>query len=128
MYPAQASGNGRPAQAQPIGPRRAPRWRPCASCLWSYAVKQGFDEAQVQAAVQRQTGKSIDDLTADELGFADRGRSQQAQPDAGGPGRLVRRLASNGHGIERGRLFRWRLPRSLIYGTNKEVTNDDDER
>ena len=26
------------------------------------------DEAQVQAAIQKQTGKSIDDLTADELG------------------------------------------------------------
>ena len=36
--------------------------------LMELCVKQGFDEAQVQAAVQKQTGKSIDDLTADELG------------------------------------------------------------
>ena len=36
--------------------------------LMELCAKQGFDEAQAQAAVQRQTGKSTDDLTADELG------------------------------------------------------------
>ena len=36
--------------------------------LMELCVKQGFDEAQVQAAVQRETGKGIDDLTANELG------------------------------------------------------------
>ena len=36
--------------------------------LMELCAKQGFDEAQVQAAIQRQTGKDIDGLTADELG------------------------------------------------------------
>ena len=36
--------------------------------LMELCVKQGFDEAQAQAAVQRQTGKSVDDLTVDEIG------------------------------------------------------------
>ena len=36
--------------------------------LMELCAKQGFDEDQIQAAVQRQTGKSTDDLTADELG------------------------------------------------------------
>ena len=35
--------------------------------LMELCFKQGFDEAQVQVAVQRQTGKSLDDLTAEEL-------------------------------------------------------------
>ena len=65
--PAQASGNGRPAQAQPKG-RAESQVETLRKRLMELCVKQGFDEAQVQAAVQRQTGKSIDDLTADELG------------------------------------------------------------
>ena len=65
--PAQASGNGRPAQAQPKG-RAESQVETLCKRLMELCVKQGFDEAQVQAAVQRQTGKSIDDLTADELG------------------------------------------------------------
>ncbi len=36
--------------------------------LIELAVKQGFDEAKVRAAVQRQTDKELDDLTADEIG------------------------------------------------------------
>ena len=36
--------------------------------LMELCAKQGFDEEQIQAAVQRETGKDIDDLTADELG------------------------------------------------------------
>ena len=32
------------------------------------AAEQGFDEAKVRAAVQRQTGKDLDGLSADELG------------------------------------------------------------
>ena len=36
--------------------------------LVELCVKQGFDESQAQAAVQRQMGKGIDDLTANELG------------------------------------------------------------
>ena len=65
--PAQASGNGRPAQAQPKG-RAESQVETLCKRLMELCVKQGFDEAQVQAAVQRQTGKSIDDLTANELG------------------------------------------------------------
>ena len=30
-------------------------------------AQQGYDEAKVRAAVQRQMGKELDDLTADEL-------------------------------------------------------------
>ena len=36
--------------------------------LVELAAAQGFDEDQLGAAVVNQTGKSIDDLTADELG------------------------------------------------------------
>ena len=36
--------------------------------LIELAVKQGFDEDGVRAAVQRQMDKELDDLTADELG------------------------------------------------------------
>ncbi len=36
--------------------------------LMELAVAQGFNEAQVRAAVQRQTGKNLDDLTVAELG------------------------------------------------------------
>ena len=71
---ARANGNGRQSQpgrsqrqAQPAGggDTQAAKLR---KRLMELCVKQGFDEDQVCAAVQRQTGKSIDDLTADEFG------------------------------------------------------------
>ena len=66
---AQANGNGRPAQSQPQASRRNDsQVDTLRKQLMELCVKQGFDEAQVQAAVQRQMGKGIDDLTADELG------------------------------------------------------------
>ena len=67
--PAQANGPVRQAQSQP-----QPRSRDDAQVetlrkrLMELCVKQGFDEAQVRAAVQRETGKDVDHLTADELG------------------------------------------------------------
>ena len=67
--PAQANGPVRQAQSQP-----QPRGRNDSQVetlrkrLMELCVKQGFDEAQVRAAIQRETGKAIDDLTADELG------------------------------------------------------------
>ncbi len=67
--PVQANVNGGSgkSQAQPRGrsDSQAERLR---GRLIELAVKQGFDEAKVRAAVQRQTDKELDDLTADELG------------------------------------------------------------
>jgi len=79
--PAQA--NGRSGQNQPSRPARQAQSLPSTGSrdgrndsqletlrdrLMGLCVKQGFDEAQAEAAVQRQMGKGIDDLTADELG------------------------------------------------------------
>ncbi len=57
--PAQANGSGKPVQAQAAKLRKR---------LMELCAKQGFDDAQIEAAVQRQTGKSTSDLTAAELG------------------------------------------------------------
>ena len=65
--PAQANGVYGQSQAQPRG-RNASQVETLRKRLMDLCVKQGFDEEQVQAAVQKQTGKGIDDLTADELG------------------------------------------------------------
>ena len=59
--PVQARGDGKPSQADN-------RVQPLRKRLLELAGEQGFDEAQVRAAVQRQTGKDLDDLTADEIG------------------------------------------------------------
>ena len=64
---AQAKGSGKAAQAQPKG-RSDSQVDTLRKRLMELCIKQGFDEDQVQTAVQRQTGKGIDDLTADELG------------------------------------------------------------
>ena len=70
--PPQANRPARQAQGQPSTGSRDGRNDAQVDTLrkrlMELCVKQGFDEAQVQAAVQRQTGKGIDDLTADELG------------------------------------------------------------
>ncbi len=67
--PAQASGPVRQVQGQtqPKG-RDDSQAETLRKRLMELCVKQGFDEAQVRAAVQRETGKGVDDLTADELG------------------------------------------------------------
>ena len=68
-----ANGSAQPqrvpgqAQAQPNS-RNDSQVETLRKRLMELCAKQGFDEAQVQAAVQRQTGKSTDDLTTDELG------------------------------------------------------------
>ncbi len=54
---AQSRGGGNGSQVKTLRKR-----------LMELAGQQGFDEAKVRAAVQRQTGKDLDDLTADELG------------------------------------------------------------
>ena len=54
-----------PAQAQ--ASRKGPKVSTLRKQLVELAAEQGFDEAQVRAAVQRQTGKDLDDLTAAEL-------------------------------------------------------------
>ena len=61
--PVQARANGKPAQVQADNRIQTLRKR-----LMELAGEQGFDEAQVRAAVQRQTGKDLDDLTANEVG------------------------------------------------------------
>ena len=65
--PAPANGGSGQPQAQPHS-RNDSQVETLRKRLMELCAKQGFDEAQVQAAVQRQTGKSTDDLTADELG------------------------------------------------------------
>ena len=54
---------GNSGQAQPDNRVQTLRKR-----LMELAAEQGFDEAKVRAAVQRQTGKDLDGLSADELG------------------------------------------------------------
>ena len=81
--PAQANGNGKPAQAQPKD-RNGSQIQTLRKRLMELAGEQGFDEAQVRAAVQRQTGKDLDDLTTDEIetlveAAADKLRERQAQ-------------------------------------------------
>ena len=56
-----AKANGKPVQADN-------RVQTLRKRLMELAAEQGFDEAKVRAAVQRQTGKDLDDLTADEIG------------------------------------------------------------
>ena len=65
--PHKAQANGKPAQAQPKG-RNDAQAQTLRKRLIEIAVEQGFDEDGIQAAVVNRTGKSIDDLTADELG------------------------------------------------------------
>ena len=61
--PVQA--NGKPVQASR---RNGSQVETLRKRLVGLAAEQGFDEAKVRAAVQRQTGKDLDDLTADEIG------------------------------------------------------------
>ena len=63
--PAQANGRSGQAQASRRDDSRVPTMR---KRLVELAAAQGFDEDQLGTAVVNQTGKSIDDLTADELG------------------------------------------------------------
>ena len=65
--PVQAPVNGRSAKVQPKG-RNDSQTQTLRRRLMELAGEQGFDEAKVRAAVQRQTGKDLDDLTADEIG------------------------------------------------------------
>ena len=90
--PSKAETNGRsaPSQANRRNGARAQAGRNDSQVktlrkqLMELAREQGFDEAQVRAAVQRQMGKDLDDLTADEIGqlveaAADKLREKQAQ-------------------------------------------------
>ena len=58
-----AQTNGRPPQTQNGDGVQTLRKR-----LVELAGEQGFDDKQVRAAVKRQTGKGLNDLTADEIG------------------------------------------------------------
>ena len=63
--PAQA--NGKPAQAQPNA-RAESQAGTLRKRLFEIAAQQGFDKDGVHTAVVERTGKSVDDLSADELG------------------------------------------------------------
>ena len=82
--PAQANGKDKPAQPRARGGNDS-QVATLRKRLLELCAKRGFDEAQVQTAVQRQMDKGIDDLTADELkslieGAADKlNQMQQAQ-------------------------------------------------
>ena len=81
--PMQAPVSGRSTKAQPTG-RADSQAETLRRRLMELAREQGFDEAKVRAAVQRQTGKSLDDLTADEIenlvqAAANKLRERQAQ-------------------------------------------------
>ena len=68
--PVQAQATGKSGQPQTqTKSRNESQVETLRKRLNDLCAKQGFDEAQVQAAVQKQTGKSTDDLTADELGL-----------------------------------------------------------
>ncbi len=67
QVPVQAPVNGRSANAQPRG-RAEAQAETLRRRLMELAGEQGFDEKQVRAAVQRQTAKDLDDLTAAEVG------------------------------------------------------------
>ena len=64
---AQASGNGKPTQA-PAKSREEAQAEKLRKRLIEIATEQGLEEDQVRTAVVNRTGKSIDDLTAAELG------------------------------------------------------------
>ena len=70
--PAQASRPARQVQSLPStgsgGRQNGSQVQTLRKRLMELAGQQGFDEAQVRAAVQRQMDKELDDLTADELG------------------------------------------------------------
>ena len=81
--PVQAPVNGRTVKSQPKD-RNDSQAETLRRRLMELAGEQGFDERQVRAAVQRQTGKDLDDLTSDETGMlveaaANKLRERQAQ-------------------------------------------------
>ena len=65
--PVQSNGRAGQSQAQPKG-RAEDQVQMLRRRLIEIAAEQGLDEDQVRTAVVDRTGKSIDDLTADELG------------------------------------------------------------
>ncbi len=65
--PAQVKVNGKPAQAQPKG-RADAQAQTLRKRLVEIALEQGFDEDGLRTAVVNRMGKSMDDLTAEELG------------------------------------------------------------
>ena len=65
--PAETRPNNKPAQAQPKG-RYDSQAETLRKRLIEIALEQGFDEDGLQTAVVNRTGKSIEDLTAEELG------------------------------------------------------------
>ena len=118
----QPRGNGRSAQPPAAGqePRTTPRRTPCASASSRSPSSRASTRGQVGTAVVNRTGKSIDDLTAAELGPAGAGRRQQAEADRAGPGAAGRIVGPDrrANATERGGLPTRGLPRSL---TNRKT-------
>ena len=76
----QAQSNGRSAQAPPQPTTRSEKQvETLRKRVMELCFEQGLDEEQVLAAVQKQTGKSIDDLTAAELGKLVEGADRRLQ-------------------------------------------------
>ena len=65
--PAEARANGKPAQSQPKGGNDS-QAETLRKRLIEIALEQGFDVDGLQTAVVNRTGKSIGDLSAEELG------------------------------------------------------------
>ena len=81
--PVRAPVNDRSAKAQPKD-RNDSQAETLRKRLMELAGEQGFDEGQVRAAVKRQTGKDLEDLTVDEIrplveAAANKLRERQAQ-------------------------------------------------
>ena len=128
--PAQA--NGRSGQSQASRPirqaqdrRNDVQARRCASGSSRSPPSRAFDEDQVRTAVVNRTGKSIEDLTAAELGplveaAANKlnGRCSRRRP----PSPPVESDTESSGAVSSGA-----APLS-IYRTTKEDTNDDDDR
>ena len=108
--PAQTNGNAGQEPGQRTAPRRRPR-SPAQAAHSRSLLSRASTRTRCGPPSWTSTGKSIDDLTAAELGSASGGRRQQAAADAAGPGRLAKQVAS-GHGFERGRLLRGAAPLS----------------
>ncbi len=76
----QARSNGRSAQAPPQPTTRSEEQvETLRKRVMELCFEQGLDEEQVLAAVQKQTGKSIEDLTAAELGKLVEGADKRLQ-------------------------------------------------
>ena len=141
--PSQAKGSNRqrarPAQSAAVrarprpspraatrrrpSPATTPRSRSCASVSSRSPRSRASTRSGVRSAVVERMGKSIDDLTAAELGSAGRGRRQQAAEDSAGAGRAGRLVlpVKRTYGIKAGWSPSRGLPRFRSTGQERKV-------